>query len=465
MKTGKLSTILLAIYLLLCLISCSDNKSMLNRPKGKIILSLYINSEMNIASYRNMSVNTDSFRISVFNSLGKEVTSFEKFSDIKEEIELDTGSYYITAESPAQYSAAFDKPFYSGKSSTFHLTTALVIPIQITCSLNNFMITVDYTDYIKNHCDSWETLIYNENDTLKFEKGETRPGYFKVGPVNILSYLYYTKSDLSKDTIKITGLISDPQPRTHYNITIDSHINGFFSPIQINIDETTNEVNLSFSNINLNEGLLASYPLQGNADDIINGYNGNPINCVQENGVDGTANSSFFFPNDAIIDVPELPLDINKDFSIAYWVYMVSFSGTGMYQSTVSCRHNIYTGDEVGGLEMVVDSDGSISANFHRNPLGIMVQLNSFEKLDLAEWHLIGIVRSDNQISLYIDNKLDISQSVSGLTFYNNDTWTFGATQNPGEIIRELDGYLDQVRFYQRSLSINEIDYLYQNRI
>lgn len=76
-----------------------------------------------------------------------------------------------------------------------------------------------------------------------------------------------------------------------------------------------------------------------------------------------------------------------------------------------------------------------------------------------GQWHHIVVTREEaNQVSIIIDNNLEIS----GVKFDFYDRVDFiGASNDRGDIIRELNGLMDDVRVYNRILSANEIQRLY----
>ncbi|HLF34213.1 MAG TPA: DUF4493 domain-containing protein [Cyclobacteriaceae bacterium] len=267
MKTNADFLIILFLLPVLFMFSCQDENKVHEKVKGKVSLSLLVDPSVTTESGRMMAVNTDSFRISVKNASGGEVLSYERFMDVPAEIEIDTGQYYITAESVNSTSAAFDNPHYTGTSDTFHVVPKEVIPVSLVCALNNFMVSIQYSDQVVNNFDSWETNVFNTVDTLIFSQDETKPGYFEVGPLTVRCTLNYTKSDLTQGVIIITGNISEPLPKIHYIVTIDASINGFIKPIDITVDESSDTIRIvltNFSSVNMIEGLIGLYTFNAN---------------------------------------------------------------------------------------------------------------------------------------------------------------------------------------------------------
>jgi hypothetical protein len=99
------------------------------------------------------------------------------------------------------------------------------------------------------------------------------------------------------------------------------------------------------------EGLVAYYPLNSNANDLINGYNGTLVNSPTF--VSGKVGNAINFGNDTTLRYVNIP--DNNDFSftdgtndvpftISTWVNFFSFSSTGNW--LISKRTNSSGGDE-----------------------------------------------------------------------------------------------------------------------
>ncbi len=254
----RLYTVISLIVLIAFYFSaCNKNDDQVTpKAKGTIVLNLDIDVTLNIAQGRTQEVVTDDFKIIIYDTLGNEIISFERYADIEGEIELDTGFYYVVAHSNNLVPAAFENPYYYGESEVFKISEKEVKAVEITCTLGNFMVTIEYSDYVIAKFNNWETLVGNDTDTLEFVKEETRAGYFHVAPFSVKASLYYTKSDDSPGTIIVTGTVDDPKPKTHYIITIDATINGSINHINISVDETSDATYLAFSNYGSNVNQL-----------------------------------------------------------------------------------------------------------------------------------------------------------------------------------------------------------------
>ena len=98
-------------------------------------LSLTITSEP--ANGRTLAVSTDDFRVTIFAADGTEVMVFDPFSTAPAEVSLPTGEYYVEAHSNNLVDAAFENPYYFGRSDNFTIDKEELKSIDIEAELAN----------------------------------------------------------------------------------------------------------------------------------------------------------------------------------------------------------------------------------------------------------------------------------------------------------------------------------------
>ncbi|MFC2126556.1 DUF4493 domain-containing protein, partial [Bacteroidota bacterium] len=228
--------------------SCQEKDPIVTKGKGKIILNLGLDIDISITQGRIQQVNTNDFKVTVYDALKREIISFDRYADITGEIELDTGTYYVSANSDNLLPAAFENPYFYGESEVFHLSHKEVKIVDVTCELSNVLVSVKYSDNIYDNFDDFNTQVSAGIDTLTYYSQESRIGYFELSPLEIISTLYYTKTDSTHDVVHVIGSIENPTLKTHYIITIDATIGGFINPVNIIVDESSDSVHLLFTN-------------------------------------------------------------------------------------------------------------------------------------------------------------------------------------------------------------------------
>jgi len=237
-------TVVILTFCLLPVLSChkEDQKE---KPKGdlKIEIGLYV-SVGEVNENLKSTQGTEDFKVVIYSSSGQEVLAFERASDMPEVIELETGNYYAAAYSDNNLPAAFENPYYYGKSGNFSIIPDNQQTIVINCELANTMVTVVYSDIVKSNYSDFSTKVTSAEGSLTFAKDETRAGYFKPLPLSIQASLTWQKPNGDYETRVLTGNISDPQPKRKYEIHVNAAAGGGSSTLMINLDVTSGPVEI-----------------------------------------------------------------------------------------------------------------------------------------------------------------------------------------------------------------------------
>ena len=246
-KTGKyccrleLLPVFATLILLIILTgSCSD-KNDFSPETNKARLCINLNLEMTIHESSidlKSTSDTRDFMVLLYKASGEFLMDYEKASDLPPEIELDPGEYYIVAHSNNYAVAAFDNPYYYGKTETITLEADDFKTIEVTCSLANCAVSITYSDNIKQSFSDYYTEISIGTDKLVFNKDETRYGYFDTQPINVRSYLTYSLPNGSQYNKELSGKISDPGSGKLYEVELDAGITEGYAEINILLDDT-----------------------------------------------------------------------------------------------------------------------------------------------------------------------------------------------------------------------------------
>ena len=216
----------------------------------------------------------------------------------------------------------------------------------------------------------------------------------------------------------------------------------------------------------LNDGLVAYYPFNGNANDESgNSLHGVPTNTVLTADRNGTPNSAYQFQPDVdsqirIADNPLLNFD--DQFTVSYWA---KFDGTWTYHQE-SLVYKFQLGSRRGWHFGVDQNDSQNGPQKYRYAFQIGEGggpiPDSFEILDFASisgWHHVTGVLRNSMIEFYLDGVL-VASSPGPATVPNVATdMIFGGAVNP--VSGAYQRNLDDIRIYNRGLSGGEVASLY----
>lgn len=200
--------------------------------------------------------------------------------------------------------------------------------------------------------------------------------------------------------------------------------------------------------IDLDEGLIAYYPFDNGANDASgNGHHGSLVSgAVITSGKSGDA-LSFRGDEDHML-VPYDPVfDADGDFSISLWLNLDSWTVDG--GGRVINKHLAFDNDD--GWEIVV-YDNNVVFGFAQIG-GVTASLTNPEG-----WIHVSAIKSGSDVSLYINGELSSTNTLTGPV--GTDIHPIWVGAHYGLSNFEVDGMLDELRFYNRALNQNEITQL-----
>ncbi|MCH7850626.1 MAG: LamG domain-containing protein [Nanoarchaeota archaeon] len=226
----------------------------------------------------------------------------------------------------------------------------------------------------------------------------------------------------------------------------------------------------------MNTDIIAYYRLNGTSGNVIDATgNITGSNNGAARGQTGIINASFnFTAGDSdyvnLTDMLDIGTDIGSGFTISFWLNTIQEAGTqptpwGKEVSGGNPRMGIFlnaqktTGHENGTI-MFFYWDGSgngLSGDFG-------APNNTWRD---GNWHHVAVTMTpaDNNITFHVDGILYTTDYAAQSTPSNfitlGDSLTLGAFNFAGTINRFFDGSLDEVGFWNRSLTTSEISDLY----
>lgn len=210
---------------------------------------------------------------------------------------------------------------------------------------------------------------------------------------------------------------------------------------------------------NLEEGLVAYYPFDGNAQDYSEFHNHGIINGAQlTTGINGYENTAYVFDgiNDYIKVAGNFP--ITNNFTISLWAYSEDDSG---YSNLLSDGSSAYGGNDFlinfKGNDIGIRADKNASLNYEDFSPEALQNLNL-----VNNWSHIVWTMSPTSSTIYVNGEAKITINEKGSNEGYHDDYSFiGARQVWGSPDNFFKGKLDEIKMYNRALSYTEIQSLY----
>lgn len=251
--------------------------------------------------------------------------------------------------------------------------------------------------------------------------------------------------------------------------------NGCIGFSKVEIDDVSPENILN--NIDLTSGLIAYYPFNNDASDQSgNNYNGTVNGPFLTYDRFGYYNSAYYF--DGVDDYISLPAFSGNDttigdFTASAWIYMYSQNPNNQsnnFRSTILDMR----GDSTSGgksFTFTLDSISGEPTEIHHviswPSGGNIIYKDDMPSSPIGNWSFLTLKREGNMLNTYLDGVLQANEFSTGSTLktdslFLNCKGRIGATAN--DFNRCFNGIIDDIRIYNRALSVDEILALYHEQ-
>lgn len=220
--------------------SCNKEETPVPARPGKGLVKIEIGLFIHVSAINNPLKSTqaaEDFRVEIYKTDDMLALAFERASDMPEQVELDAGDYYVVAHSDNRLPAAFENPYYYGRTEDFTLAGNGEQTVVVNCELANTMVTVVYSDNIKNNFTEYYAAVKAGDDSLVFGSAETRAGFFEPATLGVRAVLTYNNGGTAVVKV-LTGTIDNAQACRHYEIRVDALPDNGRTAIQIIVDES-----------------------------------------------------------------------------------------------------------------------------------------------------------------------------------------------------------------------------------
>jgi len=203
----------------------------------------------------------------------------------------------------------------------------------------------------------------------------------------------------------------------------------------------------------LKQDLLAYYPFNGNVKDTSgNNYNGVPNGLVQPTtDRKGKSNGAIYFNNGEVV-VNINNTIFNGDFTVSIWAQLEAFT---------SPYPNLIFQFESFVLQFARDNNPRLVNHYLTTP-GWGTTNGCTGVANFTEWTHYVVTNAGGISNLYIDGAF-VTKSTTARRPEGTRTGSFLTFGRAIQDITHFKGKMDDIRFYKRALTAEEVKYLYQN--
>lgn len=259
------------VVLSLCVFASCNQEVIQSESYGYLSVSIENDTTEDVVSKADASADDLAFALQVLNTSGTPVASVDDHRTVTAEnpIRLPIGSYSMVAKGGENLNAAFDNPYYEGRTAeNFRVNPNRTTSVSLTCTLANTSFSVEFPEGFSENFTEYEVSVTNgEGESLvlsnapqagnKLEAGLDSKAYFAVtGTLKWELYLKNKEGGEYRATETITGV----KAKQHYHLTFEmgedqSGDGGFVLKINLanNWDDTEHEVILDFYQKNMPE--------------------------------------------------------------------------------------------------------------------------------------------------------------------------------------------------------------------
>lgn len=218
-------------------------------------------------------------------------------------------------------------------------------------------------------------------------------------------------------------------------------------------------------------GLVSKYTFDNqDVTDEVGSNDGSAMDILYSSpGYGGTGSALFLDGYDqtnpqstvGLVGVQSEIIDFSQSFSISFWFNLTDFNSTDPMILLSSRKTGM--GQEAGGIEFTIRTGpiNTVSVAGRSVSQGLTVEyvLESPEIENTLAWYFVTLTRNNvGSYKLYL-NGAEVDEVTTLNVAQQNNLWAIGCT--PLVQTREFQGLIDEVRFYDRTLSSGEVTQLY----
>ena len=211
-------------------------------------------------------------------------------------------------------------------------------------------------------------------------------------------------------------------------------------------------------------GLVAWWPAEGNANDIVGGNNG----ILQGGATFASGEVGLGFRLDGTngyVQIPDSAALKPTNVTVEAWVWLdpnVSFASNEQIIFKQNSWSYFFEGYTI--VKVHIDNgNGTFTDRFQSvvSANGDQVAINSVTAVQRGVWYHVATTYDGNQLTLYVNDVAEASAIAGFPLDYGTEPVFIGTTGVPGVYINMLAGIIDEASIYNRALASNEIAAIY----
>ena len=217
--------------------------------------------------------------------------------------------------------------------------------------------------------------------------------------------------------------------------------------------------------------MTSYFPLDGNASDVISGYDGTVQNASTTTNRFSSPNSAYVFNgSNSAIDLSAAAINNLNSGTISAWIKL----NRNTQETIFAKQHD--GANSYGVLTVGVYCDGNgnsqtgIAGQLYYHPYNGGNIASSTSLLATGQWYQVVVIFSSTNCNLFINGSL--AGSATGNFIFPNDlsatTTSIGSWESSlglGTFYSVLAGSISDVRFFNRALAANEVAQLYATEV
>lgn len=251
----NMKRITFVLALCLAMLGCKKEQQPIDPSQGNGQLKLALSAsdetfEIETKAGETPMVTPSDFSVDITDADGESVAKYDSYTDMPDALNIEAGEYTIEAKNGNLISAAFDSPWFYGKTDAT-VKVGKATQASVECKINNVKLTIDYTEKflskLKDVKVTASSIYDNSNPAspksgiLYYDVEETRAGWF-AQPYNGVITIYITGVNVSNGReVSLSTSISEVEARQWRKVTLDVKTSGDIF-VDIVIDETVLEM-------------------------------------------------------------------------------------------------------------------------------------------------------------------------------------------------------------------------------